>query len=344
MMTAKERVIAQIEHRETDRVPYTLGFEGDVIERLNAHYGTAAWRDLLEVPIRTAPTPNLVVDTTAPTPTVTDPYGIVWQIDRRPFHLLDAPLKTPSLEGYEFPNLDDYFTPEWREGALAAIAAQPDRFWVAGFGFGLFERTWTLRGFMEALTDAIGEPEFYDELAERIAQHQLDIIDRLLELPLDGIMFSDDWGYQQGVLLGPDIWRRTIKPRLARQYERVHQAGRYTLSHCCGSVIDIMPDIIEIGLNVLESVQPEARGMNPYDLKRAYGERITFWGGLGSQSTIPFGTPDDIRAEVERLCGEMGRGGGYILAPAKALQPETPTENAAAVVESFMAQGGVCWP
>lgn len=105
-----------------------------------------------------------------------------------------------------------------------------------------------------------------------------------------------------------------------------------------------MPDIVEIGLDVLESVQPEARGMNPYDLKREWGEQITFWGGLGSQSTIPFGTPAEIRAEVARLCKEMGREGGYILAPAKALQPETPTENAAAVIESFLAQSGVCWP
>jgi uroporphyrinogen decarboxylase len=75
--------------------------------------------------------------------------------------------------------------------------------------------------------------------------------------------------------------------------------------------------------------------MNPYDLKKKFGRNITFWGGLGSQSTIPFGTPDEIRSEVGRLCAEMGRGGRYILAPAKSLQPETPTANAVAVVEAF---------
>ncbi len=105
-----------------------------------------------------------------------------------------------------------------------------------------------------------------------------------------------------------------------------------------------MHDIIEIGLDVLESVQPEAVGMNPYGLKCRYGNRITFWGGLGSQSTIPFGAPDEIRAEVAKLCREMGRGGGYILSPAKPLQPETPTENAAAVVEAFLEQAGVTFP
>ncbi|HUU09256.1 MAG TPA: uroporphyrinogen decarboxylase family protein [Phycisphaerae bacterium] len=131
-----------------------------------------------------------------------------------------------------------------------------------------------------------------------------------------------------------------LKPRWARLYQAVHDAGKFTISHCCGSVVDIMPDIIEIGLDVLESVQPEARGMNPYELKRRWGDRITFWGGLGSQSTIPFAAPDAIRAEVRRLVREMGKGGGYMLAPAKGLQPETPTENAVAVLESFVHQDG----
>jgi len=118
----------------------------------------------------------------------------------------------------------------------------------------------------------------------------------------------------------------------------VHDRGKLVISHCCGSIVDILPDVVEIGLDVLESVQPEARGMNPYELKKAWGDKLAFWGGLGSQSTIPFGTPATIQAEVARLRREMGKGGGYILAPAKSLQPETPTANAAAVVEAFAAE------
>ena len=97
-----------------------------------------------------------------------------------------------------------------------------------------------------------------------------------------------------------------------------------------------MGDIIEIELDVLESVQPEAAGMNPYELKRKWGDKITFWGGLGTQSTIPFSAPGEIRGEIRRLRSEMSRGGGYILAPAKPLRPETPTANAVAVVEEFL--------
>ena len=170
------------------------------------------------------------------------------------------------------------------------------------------------------------------------------IIERLLELPVDGIMFSDDWSYQRGVLLGPERWRRTLKPHLARMYSDVHEAGKYALTHCCGSIVEIMPDVVEIGLDVYQSVQPEARDSDPYQLKQEYGDQITFWGGLGSQSLLPFGTPPEIRSEVRQLCREMGRGGGYILGPSKALQTETPTENAAAVVEAFLHEAGVASP
>ena len=171
--------------------------------------------------------------------------------------------------------------------------------------------------------------------------HQLDIIDRLLELPIDGIFFGDDWGYQNGILIGAKRWREMLKPRIARMYERVRNAEKYVLTHCCGSIAEILPDVIEIGLDVYESVQPEAKDSDPIALKRRFGDELTFWGGLGSQSIIPFGSPREIMDEVTRLSKEMGRGGGYILSPAKKLQPETPIENAAAVVEALLEQAGV---
>ena len=127
-----------------------------------------------------------------------------------------------------------------------------------------------------------------------------------------------------------------MKPRWAKIYAAVHAHGKIVMSHSCGSVAEIIPDLIDIGLDVLESVQPEAAGMNPSELKRLWGDRITFWGCLGSQSTIPRGTPDEIRAEIQHLRAVMGVGGGYILAPAKTLQPETPIANAVAIVEAFV--------
>ena len=344
-LTPRERVIAQIEHQETDCVPYTLGFEGDVAERLDVHYDGSHWRDLVDPAIRGLPIPSngLLVDQEA-NGCYTDIYGAIWQTDARPFHLDTSPLKEPTLEGYEWPSIEECFDPDWEDRARAFIETWQDHFTVGLIGFGLFERSWTLRGFEETLVDSALNEGFYEELLERITEHQMALVERILELPVDGMMFSDDWGFQRGVLIGAKRWRRFLKPRLARMYDQVHAAGKYTLSHCCGSIVEIIPDLIEIGLDVLESVQPEAEGMNPYQLKRRFGSDIGFWGALGSQSTIPFGTPTQIKDEVAKLCREMGQGGGYILAPAKAIQPETPTENAAAVVESFLQQAGVVFP
>lgn len=338
MLTPRQLVIERIKQHETSITPYTLSFEGDVAQRLDAHYHSPEWRSRLDNAIIRVPSPDLGIGADISS-CYTDHYGSIWQCDRRPAHLIEPALKEPSLQDYQFPDPDDIFTMGWEQPALDLVAQDNGRhFLAAGFGFGLFERTWTLRGFNEALMDAAAEPDFYLELVTQVANHQLAFIDHLTRLPIDAIMFSDDWGYQQGVLLGPDLWRRFIKPQLARQYEHVHRAGKVTMSHCCGSIVDIIPDLIEIGLDVLESVQPEARGMNPYELKRRFGSHITFWGGLGSQSTIPFETPARIKEEVAHLCEDMGHNGGYILAPAKALQPETPTENAAAVVEAFINQ------
>jgi uroporphyrinogen decarboxylase len=341
-MTRKERVVSQIEHRQSDFVPQAgLDCEGDVAEMLDRHFGSGEWRGALDranhiVRIPGLPLHGVEADTGAAF--FTDAFGTRWRGDLRPFHLEEPGLREPSFEAFRFPVASDFFAPGWQDAALEQISAGEDRFMVTGFGFGLFERSWAIRSFQGALTDAVLEPEFYAELVQRITELQLALLDEILTLPIDGFMFSDDWGDQRGVLLGPERWRKFIKPGQARLYERVHDAGKYTLNHCCGNVVDIMPDLIEIGLDVLQSVQPEA--MDPYELKRRFGRDITFWGGLGSQRVIPFGTPEEIHAEVRRLAREMGAGGGYILGPAKSLQPGTPVANAAAVVEAFLAVAG----
>lgn len=339
-MQLRDYVLEQIHHRGTSPVPYTLGFEGDVAERLDAHYGSPDWRQRLThymVTVRSLDTNDKVQisDTEA-----RDTYGGVWRTDQRPWHLETPPLAGPSLDGYEFPELESFLRPEWKEQAWKTCEQHKDRFLVGGLGWGLFERSWTLRGFENALMDAIAEPDFYKELLRRLTDLYLQFVEQTVDLPIDAVLFGDDWGDQRGVILGPERWRRFIKPCWAKVYQAVHDAGKIVMSHSCGSVAEIMPDMIEIGLDVLESVQPEPAGMSPYQLKKKWGDKIAFWGALGSQSTIAFGTPADIHAEVRRLCREMGKGGGYILAPAKGLQPETPTENAVAVVEAFTQQTG----
>ena len=337
-MTAREIVLEQIHHRETFPIPFTLGFEGDVEQRLDEYYGGKAWQNWLTPYIVSLMAVDTVREEQISDSHTRDIFGGIWRNDRRPFHLEQPALIAPSFENYIFPDADAFLDDDQKKSAQKAFEDHPESFRVAVIGWGLFEQSWRIRGFDNALMDAVTEPNFYKELLGRLTELYLDFVNYCSDLPADAIMFGDDWGDQRGVILGPERWREFLKPCWAKVYEAVHAQGKFVISHGCGSVLDIMPDIIEIGMDVFESVQPEAAGMNPYDLKKKWGDRIVFWGCLGSQSTIPFGTPEQIKTEVRLLCKEMGRGGGYILSPAKALQPETPTENAAAVVEAFTNQ------
>jgi uroporphyrinogen decarboxylase len=342
-MTSREIVLEQIHHRETRPVPYTLGFEVDVSERLDRHYGSKEWRGTLQnVFVGTGVVDNLKMQPEGRPHFHKDLYGSIWRLDQSPWHQEEPALKEPSFKNYRWPDPKAAFSsPNDVQNAQRFCSENKDKHFInASIGWGLFESCWGIRGFENVLMDIVAEPGFVDELLDRLTEQFLAYVKFTCEsLPeVDAIMFGDDWGDQRGVIIGPDRWRKLFKPRYARIYDAVHAAGKRVITHCCGSIVDILPDVIEIGLDVLESCQPEARGMNPYELKKKFGKHLTFWGCLGSQSTVPFGTPDQIRAEVRRLCREMGRGGGFILSPAKWLQPDTPTENAAAVVESFVYQ------
>ncbi len=310
-MKPRDYVLDQIHHRQSDPVPYNLILYPESEDRIDAHYGCPDWRKRLVPYIRKespfATWPQEMIDDDH----FSDIWGSIWQQGPNAFHMDRPALAEPTLTGYEFPNADS--------------------FRVIGLGWGILERTWHIRGFENALMDSVAEPEFYEELLDRITDLFLAFVDEVSDLPADAIMFGDNWGYQNGVILGPDRWRKFIKPRWAKVYDAVHAQGKITISHCDGCVTDIMADIIDSGLDVLESVQPEA--MDPYELKAKWGDKITFWGGLGSQSTISLASPDELRAEIRRLRKEMGRGGGYILGPSKPPLANAPTENIVALLE-----------
>ena len=338
-MTRRESVIEQINHRECHPVPYTLYIYDSVSEALDDYYGDTAWRKTL-----TSYLDVLTIVGYHPAPEEVDgshfrdAYGGVWRTDRNVNHQTDAPIKEPSPTSIALPLPEDLVTATVLDSVIEQSGKSGDRFRLGMIGAGPWEFFWHLRGFQDALMDVAAEPAFAEELFERITEQLIAYIDLAAGLPLDGLFLGDDWGGQDGVLLGPDIWRRYIKPSWKRVIDAAHRHNLPVFNHCCGSVAAIMPDVVEIGLDCLESVQPEAAGNDPYIFKREYGRDITFWGGLGSQTIIPFGTPDELRAEIARLVREMGEGGGYILAPAKGLMPDTPVENAAAIVESFIDQ------
>jgi uroporphyrinogen decarboxylase len=336
-MKPREIVLEQIRHRETPQVPYTLAFEEEVGTRLDEHYGGEAWRERI-VPYIThcggvTSSPNEKLDDAHHR----DAFGTVWRTDVLPTAVVEPGLKVPSLQDYAFPSAEDFYDQEVKAATVERVKASSDSFTIVTPVICLWQ-SWYVRGFETTLMDCAAEEDFYAELLDRFTDLSVVLIEACADIPADGIFMGDDWGDQRGILIGPERWRKLFKPRYARIFQAIHDQDKLALVHCCGSSADIQGDLIEIGLDVLESVQPEAGGMNPYELKQQWGDRITYWGCLGSQSTIPFGTPDGIRDEIRRLRSEMSKGGGYILAPAKPLRPETPTENAVAVVEAFLAE------
>jgi len=266
-----------------------------------------------------------------------DEFGVVWDrtLDKDIGTPANCSLPEPTLDGFTFPDPHDprryaHYDQYCRDHANV--------FTLSDIGFSLFERAWTLRGMANLLTDMHLNPDFVDELLDAILDYNLSILDHVVEHPIDGCRFGDDWGTQRGVMMGPDLWRRFLKPRLARQYAKAHEHGRPVFIHSCGAVSELFDDLIEIGVDCFNPFQPEV--MDVYAMKRRYGDHISFYGGMSTQRTLPFGTPDEVRAEAKRLMAECGRSGGYILAPAHDTPKDVPLANIVALIETCREQGG----
>ncbi len=334
-MTPRERILAALRHQETDYVPYLIPIDPEVVERLNRHYGSEEWRRRIHGFFQGAGVAWGRDE--QPDGTWVDRFGVVWQDAPGPgaWHSVSVPLTEPTLAGYEFPELlpDDEL-----EAMRRAFSGAHDRYRLVNLGMLFFERAWALRGMENILMDFRLHPRFAHELFERLMQLHLDLLDRLADLPIDAIRFGDDFGAQRGLIMGTPTWREFLKPRLARMYGRAHELGFDVWIHSCGDNSPVIEDLIEIGVDVFNPFQPEAQDV--YAMKRDFGERITFEGGIGTQKLLPLGTPESIRAEIARLCREIGAGGGFILSPTKPIMPDVPTENAVACVEAILEQAG----
>jgi len=175
-------------------------------------------------------------------------------------------------------------------------------------------------------------PQWVDELLDTLTEFDLGLIAQALQYDIDAILFGDDWGHQQGLLMGPHLWRRFIKPRLRVLYAAVKSAGKAVFIHSCGKVQELFPELIELGLDVFNPFQPEV--MDPYEIKLRFGRELSFYGGMSIQRVLPYGTPQVVRDEAHRLMDEIGRGGGYIIAPSHDMPGDIPIENMVAFFDA----------
>lgn len=250
---------------------------------------------------------------------------------------VDRPaLGGPSLAGYRFPDLstDSHF-----EHLDAWIQTHAERFRIVQLGMMLFERTWFMRDMQNILMDFHLNPRFAHELLDGLEAVCMGVIDRLLRDygdRIDAIGLSEDYGSQQSLLISPQTWREFIKPRLARVVARIRGGGKHAYIHSCGHVLPVIGDLVEIGVTMLQPLQPEA--MDIFEVKRRFGKDLCLMGGISTQRTLHSGTVEDVQCEVRMCLERMASGGGYVMAPAKPLLPGVPVQNAIALIDAFESQ------
>jgi len=328
-MTPCETVQAAFRFEQTEPVPYWLQWDESLGPELDEYYGSLAWRKRVvpyifgrHVGFRLVPLPD---------GRALEAFGTIVQ-EGNVLHVEQPALSEPTLDGYEWPDPETLV--DWEE-LRAEYDNHEDSFRVCGLAMGVFERGWLMRGFESLLMDMLGEADFVNELLDGICDFHLRMMDRIIDrIPMEGYFGGDDWCDQRTVMMGIDLWRQFFKPRLARMIEHAHTLGKPYVLHSCGNVSPLIDDLMEIGLDALESLQAEA--MNVYKAKRKTAGKLVLIGGMGVQRTIPFGSPDEVREETTRLISELGRGGGYVLAPAKPLPAGTPIANAVAFIETAL--------
>ncbi|MBD3306330.1 hypothetical protein GF339_08000 [candidate division KSB3 bacterium] len=264
--------------------------------------------------------------------TFVDEFGVTWNTEETyntgDWGMVDHPVKDMQLTGYQFP---DGRAPGRFLGIEKIIEKNPDRFNVVTM-IGIFDVAWRVTGLEDLLMGmAMDDTTFVDTMLDQALEFNLGVIEQIPADLVDGVRFLEDWGQQKGLIMGLKNWRRFFKPRLRAMYAATKKKGLAVMSHSCGDNTQLFPDLIELGVDVSDPLQPEV--MDIATIKRKYGKDVVLFGGLGSQSTIPLGTPQEVVKEAQERLALLSEGGKYLLGPAGSIPTEAPIDNVVALVE-----------
>lgn len=271
----------------------------------------------------------------------TDEWGVVWTRDvNQGIRVVGHPLENwDSLDDYSFPEIGAEGRFDLAEKTLKAHQHDKERRFVVGLvWFTFYERLWFLRGFNNCIMDIMRRDKRLQDLADRLMDFNMEAIKRTMELDVDAVFFSDDYGHQKGLIFPLATWRDFFLPRWETMFSAVHKKGAHTMLHSCGHIEPIIPHLIDADLDVLNPVQPQA--MNVDVLGQKYRGRLCFFGGVDVQGTLPRGTEQDVEEEVKHLIWSLGdENGGYIGGTSHTILCDTPMENIQAMYNAFARWG-----
>lgn len=345
-MIPKERVLMSIAHEQPDRPPIQIYTTPEIDAALRNYFGETSYIDAFEIdfrdvmpggePNQRAPKPGDTVD-------MRDLFGVGYSLvaNNAGGQYLEATDLTlarlnslDDVDAYPWPDADDYdysLIPEQINNVkdyavILGTASIPDI--INGVGRG--------RGMAQVLMDIITEDEVGIAIIDRRIEFYYEWCKRGLEAgqgKIDILGLGEDLGSQKGPTMSPETFDSFFRPRIEKFIRLAHDYGAKAMMHSCGSTRLLQPRLIDMGLDVLDAVQPEPVGMDPEELKREHGDRLTYCGMISTQQTLPHGTVEQCRAEARHRIDVIGKGGGYFFAPAHCIQPDTPIENVLAIYE-----------
>jgi len=369
--THRDRVLAALDHRETDRVPidfggtFTTSIYHSAYERLKTHlkldHETRIYSTLrrLAVPDETM-LQRFDIDTrlvglgayagdqhAIDEDTYLDEWGTTWKKAEDGHYLyVDGPFfgqKKPDIEAMVSGNWPDPENPGYYAGLRerAETARATGCAVILNMPIGVVHQGQFLRNFGDWLKDLYRNRAFSEAMMDTIAERWIAVAENALDIvgdDVDIVFLGDDLASQAAPLFDPQIYRDLIKPRHERMIASVKaKADVKVLYHSCGAVAPLINDLVDIGVDALNPVQVTATGMDPADLKDRFGDKITFWGGINTQEVLPFGSADEVRAEVRRIIDILGRGGGFVLNSVHNIQDDVPAENIIAMFDEARA-------
>jgi uroporphyrinogen decarboxylase len=358
-MNNKERVLKTIAHQSADRVPVDYWSRDDVTQKLIAYLGLKSIEELyirLGIDLRTIPLgmhdPAFEAKTTGVLGGFSESSGgkyiiyndgrfeDVWGVVRRlgSDQLYDQWISGPFVETDD---IDSFAWPDLNsldsvEKAKTIVESYQNRFALMGKVSLPFKVAWHMRGFENFLCDMMGDPDFAKSLLERVASYQREKGLRFIRAGVDIVGIVGDLGMQDRLMVNPTAWREIEKPIIAEMIKafKTENPNILVYFHSDGNVMEIIPDLIEIGVNIINPIQPEC--MNPVEVKEKYGNQITMHGTISIQKTLPNGSVEDVQREVRERIETCSQNGGLIICPSNLFQNDTPLENIVAMYDTVI--------